>query len=134
MKEKREIKERDKRGSQLHQTKPRNVRAKKSRKRKGKEEGKYWSQKKLENRGVRGDQTKKCLRQKNHEEKREGRSQGKHWSQNKKETGCEKSHDDISVPSFNATLLGINTQFSISELTCDLTTSSNHCIKTAQGC
>ena len=45
MKEKREIKERDKRGRQLHQTKPRNVRAKKIRKRKGKEEGKYWSQK-----------------------------------------------------------------------------------------
>ena len=75
MKEKREIKERDKRGRQLHQTKPRNVRAKKIRKRKGKEEGKYWSQKKLENRGVRGDQTKKCLRQKNHEEK--GREEAK---------------------------------------------------------
>ena len=95
---------------------------------------KCWSQKKEEKRGLRGDQTKKCWSQKNQEEKREGRSQGKHWSQNKKETGCEKSHDDISVPSFNATLLGINTQFSISELTCDLTTSSNHCIKTAQGC
>ena len=40
MKEKREIKERDKRGRQLHQTKPRNVRAKKIRKRKGKEEDK----------------------------------------------------------------------------------------------
>ena len=76
---------------------------------------KCWSQKKEERRGLRGDQTKKCWSQKNQEEKREGRSQGKHWSQNKKETGCEKSHDDISVPSFNATLLGINTQFSISE-------------------
>ena len=91
MKEKREIKERDKRGRQLHQTKPRNVRAKKIRKRKGKEEGKYWSQKKLENRGVRGDQTKKCLRQKNHEEKREGRSQGKHWSQKERKRGVREA-------------------------------------------
>jgi len=74
---------------------------------------KCWSQKKEEKRGLRGDQTKKCWSQKNQEEKREGRSQGKHWSQNKKETGCEKSHDDISVPSFNATLLGQAWKFCI---------------------
>merc|ERR1719209_953127 len=55
--------------------------------------------KKEEKGGLRGDQTKKCWSQKNQEEKREGRRKGKHWSQNKKETGCEKSHDDISVPS-----------------------------------
>ena len=86
-------------------------------------QGKYWSQKKLENRGmrgdqtkkfwsqkkkrngdVRGDQTKKCWSQKNHEKKREGGSQGKYWSQKREETGRERSLDDAFVPSFNVML------------------------------
>ena len=77
---------------------------KKIRKRKGKEEGKYWSQKKLENRGVRGDQTKKCLRQKKSRREKGGKKPRKALEPKREETGRERSLDDAFVPSFNVIL------------------------------